>query len=62
MKDEYLPHTIILPSYCPVAICSSKGIAESLAKSRGYSDFRIEKTTKRDVSCMIGKLKELPSE
>ena len=43
MKSEYQPHTIILPSYCPVAICSTKIIAEDMAKARGYKNYRIEK-------------------
>ncbi|KGA24926.1 hypothetical protein AO825_08365 [Pectobacterium brasiliense] len=53
MKSEYKPHTIILPSYCPVAICSTKSIAEDMAKARGYKDYRIEKTTISDVKHVI---------
>lgn len=53
MKKDLKCHTIILPSYCPVAICLSRDIAENLAESRGYKDYRIEPTTKRDIACML---------
>ncbi|QHJ81725.1 MAG: hypothetical protein [Caudoviricetes sp.] len=50
---ELRPHTIILPSYCPVVICLTRGIAEEVAKSRGYKGHRIEPTTKRDMACFF---------
>lgn len=46
-------HTIILPSYCPVAICITKDAAVDLAEARGYKDYRIELTTKKDIKCML---------
>lgn len=53
MKKELKCHTIILPSYCPVAICITKASAEELAKARGYKNYRVELTTKRDLKCMM---------
>lgn len=59
MKDELKAHTIILPSYCPVAICLTKEIAQNLATSRGYKDYRLEVTTQQDVKCLLGNISEL---
>lgn len=51
--DEYSPHVIILPSYCPVTICCTRHIAEDTAKACGYTNYRIAKATKRDLQCLL---------
>ncbi|UTC25254.1 hypothetical protein P7_064 [Pectobacterium phage vB_PcaM_P7_Pc] len=53
MKQDYLPHVIILPSYCPVAIALTKDIAEDLARKRGYSNYTIRKATKQDFEVFL---------
>lgn len=55
IKREFKAHTIILPSYCPVAICATKKIAEDLARSQGYENYRIVLTTQEHIEWVMGK-------
>lgn len=51
MKNtDLLPHTIILPGYCPVAICATKKIADDLAAKYGYKDCYIVRTNKEHIA------------
>lgn len=38
-RDEYKAHVIVLPSYCPVAICLTRSMAFELAVTR-YGDLK----------------------
>lgn len=53
-KDDLKPHVIILPSYCPVAICMTKEIAETMAKMMYIPGrYTIRLATEEDVKYVM---------
>lgn len=53
-KEDQKPHVIILPSYCPVAICMTKEIAENMAE-RLYkpSTYTVRLATEQDIKYVM---------
>lgn len=53
-KDVLTPHTIVLQSNAPIAICLTKQIAEGYAKAAYLpGTYRIEPTTKWHVKVLM---------
>ena len=54
-KEDLQPHTIYLLSYCPVMICATRKIAESVADViYKNGTYRIRRSTADDIRYIVG--------